>query len=77
MKCPVHSRVECRTEYHMDGSTAYCPICLKHYPMCRSSIYIEACQLQLNHEGPHLDSHGRLWDMDVDGHWQQVLKGVV
>ena len=77
MKCPAHPRVECHEEYHMDGHTAFCPICAKHYQMCRSAIYTEACQLLLNHEGPHVTRDGRLWEINELGRWQQVLKGVV
>lgn len=72
MNCPVHSDVECRDEHHADGHTSFCPVCLKHYPMCKSTIYMDACRLQLGHVGPHLDRHGQYWEQVEGGHWVRV-----
>jgi len=75
MKCPVHTEVDCRVEYH-DGHTAFCPLCLKHYLMCKSTIYMDACRLPLGHDGPHLDRHGQYWEQHNGGHWVMVKAGI-
>lgn len=58
MNCPEHPEVELRRERY---ETGFCLKCLKHYPMCCVTEYMNICDRLKDHEGPHRDERGREW----------------
>ena len=56
MNCPEHPEVELRRENY---ETGFCVKCLKHYPMCCATEYMNICEKLKGHEGLHQDNTGR------------------
>ncbi len=47
MNCPLGHE----TRHEHDG--VFCTVCLKHYPRCRVTLYMEPCNRLRGHDGDH------------------------
>jgi len=47
------------------GRTAFCLMCMKHYPLCGAVQYMHSCELERNHIGEHLGANGSRWIDDA------------
>ena len=72
MKCPEHPEHECRDEYSESGYTGFCLLCLKHYPRCSATFYMDPCCLQKDHQEPHHSRRGQRWTANDDGSYNHL-----
>lgn len=68
MKCPEHPEHECRDEYY----TVFCLLCLKHYPKCLATYYMDPCDLPKDHKDPHQSRRGQRWTVNDDGSYNRL-----
>lgn len=77
--CPVHPQELLRREVGPDGypTTGFCLKCLKHYPLCRSVLYMTQCQLVSGHEGRHDAGKGQSWDEGAVERSRDGMRGFI
>jgi len=55
MKCPIHNE-DLIEEWVDNKRFGFCQKCFKKYERCSYIEYMNSCNLEKCHKGPHLDS---------------------